>query len=815
MKLTNCISTIFITALSLHAADTLDYAVSWVGNSFSGPEGWVLHNVKDICVANDGTVFTNVFWDEAGGNQTEFKEGRFINYARWSHGWGKQGGDAVCANEKFLFFTQRWDNEGGHLHEKFGIKNFPPPGYHWWGVSRRNRSDIQTAVPFDGGRGGKEAPEGSFKVVLELPTDQNGTLGGVCASETELFVACPYDDSVRVYDTETMALKRTWPAHDPLDLCLDTAGNLWVIAGYDRNAVHSYTPEGVKREIEASLPEDAVAADICIDAGNRLYIGDGGSSNQVLIFDGLEGTPSLVDRFGKPGGIRADTRGKIGERKFNHIAGVGVDTSGNIYVASASNLTNTIIESYTAEGALNWRVLGLQFVDVPGIDPGDATHVYTMHNHYVLDYSRESGNEWKYEGHTIDREAFPDDPRLHIGGTNAWIRRIQGKRILLVTSMVSQAIHAYRFTPETMGEIALPAAMFSSKHITRDDNWPPHQPAEHEWMWCDNNGNGAFDDGEYQAGARKISSPHGGVIPDMDGNLWQTFKDTIRCLPMLGLDSHGNTMWDLDSACYFPFPDEFDLVRRMYYLPQSDVMILGGNRGDHKNQHWKPMGPVLACYDTFTSGSPSLRWDIVLPYETGSSGHTSHEPMSLAVAGDYLFVGYTRGLGEENLSQAFVKVYRLDNAECVGNLTHEDVLGKTGLLDCVESVAAHRRDNGEYVVLLEDDWKSKSVMYRWCPGGNCRETTSAGRSPENESPVLADAPATIGTKDKQLVVHVPRNSRMRATITLTDSRDRTRYRRSGNLTGHWLIPLKGIPRGVYFFKAHCNAVVTTGRIVLD
>jgi hypothetical protein len=100
--------------------------------------------------------------------------------------------------------------------------------------------------------------------------------------------------------------------------------------------------------------------------------------------------------------------------------------------------------------------------------------------------------------------------------------------------------------------------------------------------------------------------------------------------------------------------------------------------------------------------------------------------MSIDVAGEYVFVAYTRGLTAENLRDAFVKVYRLDNAAFVGNLTHESVLGKTGLLDLAESVSAHQRENGEYIVLLEDDAKGKTVMYRWCPTGDCSETGTAG-----------------------------------------------------------------------------------------
>ena len=93
--------------------------------------------------------------------------------------------------------------------------------------------------------------------------------------------------------------------------------------------------------------------------------------------------------------------------------------------------------------------------------------------------------------------------------------------------------------------------------------------------------------------------------------------------------------------------------------------------------------------------------------------HESAEPISFDVAGDYLFAAYTRGLKEEGIKYAFVKVYDLSNGSFVGNLVPERELGEVGLLDLVESVSAARRSDGEYVIFLEDDAKAKVVMFRW------------------------------------------------------------------------------------------------------
>jgi hypothetical protein len=76
---------------------------------------------------------------------------------------------------------------------------------------------------------------------------------------------------------------------------------------------------------------------------------------------------------------------------------------------------------------------------------------------------------------------------------------------------------------------------------------------------------------------------------------------------------------------------------------------------------------------------------------------------------------YTRGLKEENIKNAFVKVFRLTDGAEVGNLVPERVTGEIGLLDLEDSLRVQHLRDGSYVLFLEDDYKAKSVMMRWKP----------------------------------------------------------------------------------------------------
>jgi hypothetical protein len=156
-------------------------------------------------------------------------------------------------------------------------------------------------------------------------------------------------------------------------------------------------------------------------------------------------------------------------------------------------------------------------------------------------------------------------------------------------------------------------------------------------------------------------------------------------------------------------------VKRLRYLPESDVMYLGGTLPEHSNQHWKPMGPVLCRYDDWSKPARKLRWRVIAPYAKGSSGHESCEPMGFDIAGDYLFLPYTGASKAMGFSSGHIEIYRAADGRRVGFMEPPSEVGEIGLQDIRECLTARRRANGEYVILLEEDWKAKLLLYRWRP----------------------------------------------------------------------------------------------------
>lgn len=685
---------------------------SWIGNSYGGGKKWVQQDIAALRVMPDGTVFTNVEWDEAGGNAGEYRNGELVRYALHTHGWGVNGGTAVAANSRYLYLGTQVGNEGGGLKDP---ATWPEKGKQWFGISRRLRSDISQGAPFPGGKGGKgDTLKEAFLVIAEVPADSKGPLPGICADEKRLFVADPHASRLKVYAADTMQPLSEWPVEGTGPLAFDPKGQLWMLlraTGSAPAAMIKIDPEKgttTKLDFDSNLQPLA----FCFDSKGRLLVADD-SSQQIIIHEAPQDQLLESARFGKAGGIAADMPGSFADLKLNQVSAIACDAQDNLYVAHAaqSGGGGTVLESYRlADSVLNWRLFGLTFVDMADLD---GEHAYTKEERFRIDFSKPAGREAAYAAYTIDRRKYPQDPRLHIWSAGAWIRRIGGRPVLFVNDMNAEHLQVYRFAPETDGEVAIPSGFFAKKRVKTKQPWPPFQPESGAWIWRDRSGNGGFDADEFDRGEAKDLPAAQGWWVDRAGGVWlATEKNGLRYFPAKGLDPQGNPVWDFASMLAFPHPPEFKELKRLRYDVATDTLFLGGTGPDAVNQHWKPMGPLLARYDGWLRGGRRLSWQITLPYAKGSSGHESCEPMGFDVAGDFLFVAYTGPSKTHRVKTGRVEIIRTRDGTPVGHLEPGPEIGEVGLQDIRETISAQRRKDGEYVVMIEDDYKSKIVMYR-------------------------------------------------------------------------------------------------------
>jgi len=714
------VSWLVLGASSAVCASTpqLAYTTSWIGNSFGGGDKWVQQDIKGMIVTPDGTVYANVEWDEAGREVGVYKEGQPIAMAGHSHGWGYHGGRAIAVNSNYVFFAQSVENEGGNLKN---TNTWPPKGSDWFGVSRRLRSDIQKGAPFAGGKGGRgDTLKGCFLLVNEVPNKTEAGIRGLWADEHRLYLSDPYHDRVRVYDSETMVAMGSWPIERPDQMLMDDAQTLWIIQKNDAThpaQVLRFATNGTLLAQKITLARGIVPTALCMDTRGRLLVADNGPNQQVRVYANAEKQPASAGVFGENGGIYSGSPGAFGPLRFNSLAGVGCDAVGNIYVASSgsSGGGGTVLESYSPPGKLNWRLLSLEFVDMADVDPVSEGDVYTKEEHFGMDYSKPAGRQWTYQGYTLDRFRYPQDPRLHIWSAGAWVQRIRNRRFLFVNDMYSEVLQVYRFQASRLGEIAIPSGLLAKGRLQKKETgWPPYQPDRGEWIWRDSNGNGAFDAGEYVSHGGKDAPTLWGWSVDAQGNIWQASQSAgIREFTCEGLDKRGNPIYDFVAMASFPMPAPFTRLERVYYIPASDTLYLAGYTAEHPHHDamWKVLGRVICRYDNWSKGGRTARWQIVPDYL--ADGSWKGKPASMTVAGDYVFVVY--------VVDGRIEVFNARTGAAVGHMKPGPEVGgaspgeAVGWVDIPEGIKAFRRATGEYLVFVEEDWKSKILMYQWKP----------------------------------------------------------------------------------------------------
>jgi sugar lactone lactonase YvrE len=131
--------------------------------------------------------------------------------------------------------------------------------------------------------------------------------------------------------------------YDPQNLALDSAGNIYVSDGMG-DVIRMITPAGVVTTL-AGMPKTAGSADgtggaaqfndptgITVDASGNVYVADYGNNTIRKIAPG-----GVVTTLAGTAGVTGSAGGSGGSASFNGPAGVGADSSGNIYVADSGN----------------------------------------------------------------------------------------------------------------------------------------------------------------------------------------------------------------------------------------------------------------------------------------------------------------------------------------------------------------------------------------------------------------------------------------------------------------------------------------------
>jgi hypothetical protein len=706
------------------AQSKLNYATSWIGNSFGYGDGkWVQLDIQAITVGADGTIYTNAPWDESGSEIASYKNGDKTGIAGETHGWGNTGGDAIASNSTYLYAAMSIENQNGGLVGS----TYPPGGQTWFGITRRFLSTPTVGAPFAGGIANNGNPTmNSFALLNATPSTADGAIRGLAATNTALYVSNTYANQIVVLDANTMATLTSWSVPAPGKIAVDTDGTLWVIQNFNSAtaSVMHYSPTGGQLSAGLTLPAGAIPVDLAISPAGDLLVADNGPAQQILVYAAsTSGQRSLTTEIGTLDGMYHATVGQPARLKFNGITGIAVDQLGNLVVAQngfgpravGSTLTGqgVTLQSYNyANKTLTWTLYGLLFVDGGTLDPSAPTSVYSGAQRFNLDFSLAAGQEWSYGATTLNRFKYPDDPALHLPrGVRGepLIRMVNGQRLLFSLDQTSHYVGIYRFNAATDGETAIPSGLLTNIPLT--PGWPVGAPTYGEWMWRDTNGDGVVNASEI------TGNPSTGSLVG-DGSFWVddnaaiwlgTMWSGIRKMPMQGFDGNGNPIYQYAGATMYPMPAPFNRIARIVYIAATDTMYVAGYTAAAPYpdaSYWKQAGRVLVRYDNWSSGTPTQTWALNLPWI--SSTNPTQSTIGIAVAGNYVFMA--------EIAASQIDVYDNRTGQLVGTMTPGATVGNTsGWVDVFTGISATLRSNGEYVILVEDDARAKLLMYRWTP----------------------------------------------------------------------------------------------------
>jgi hypothetical protein len=668
----------------LFAVPVLNAVTSWLGNTFPAAQPasantWVPAHVpdyaNDMFVAADGTVFCNSGYDEGQANCPVYKLDPVTGKLMMIDAPGGGGGYAVTAN------STRW---------------FRTVGTYITGATY-------------GGAVGTD-------IATQLP---GSDIRGLAASDTEVYVADAATQTVYVLDAATLhTTLRSFPVNNPNKLALDQAGNLWVIenrnggAGVARVACYTSTGTFLGAITDLVLPT-ALAID---RATGQLIVSDDGPAQQLRYYDvSMPAHPTFVKTFGDYGGIYGGAvPGAVGPHRFNFAEGIGVDGAGRIYVANNGWARGLSIEAYASDGTLLSSVVGLSNIIDNAAYDASTDSIFGNDERYSLDWSAPPGQEATYAATVGNEILYPDDPRYHnLVNLAQGVRVVQGHRLLVETNLNASALSIYRQGP---GESWAPSALLDTDARYADSEaYPNAHPLmgsgfSISWLWRDANGNGAFDAGEYQ---EDPLSPGGTFIGaqqiwmDDAGNLWDitgSWAHALREFPLQGFDDAGNPIYTfstvVDSAA--PAPLAGNSLYRIQYDSTSDTMYLMGSTDSAQY--------VLVRYDHWSNTNQrSIHAGFPLTIPTGVNGVANNWPESWSVAGNYVFVGYSR--------QSYLEVYDVRNGSYVGEMQNSPSVGDASWVDAPGGINAFKRANNEYEIFKEEDFGNKVVWFRWTPPG--------------------------------------------------------------------------------------------------
>jgi hypothetical protein len=103
-------------------------------------------------------------------------------------------------------------------------------------------------------------------------------------------------------------------------------------------------------------------------------------------------------------------------------------------------------------------------------------------------------------------------------------------------------------------------------------------------------------------------------------------------------------------------------------------------------------------------------WRIVPIENPATTKHISHNMQAFDKAAKYLFVAN---------NSIYLDVFKARDGSFVTRMPKgPEIAGNSGILDIQQGVNAFQRDNGQYIIIVEDNYEQKNLIFRWRPSSD-------------------------------------------------------------------------------------------------
>jgi len=574
------------------------------------------------------------------------------------------------------------------------------------------------------------------------------------------------------------------PVGDSAPLIVSTAGD--TIFSDSIRALTKYG-DSIHNPAELVWIEDPTALGVSTDG--LLMVGSNGLDQNVrLVKIPKGGVPRFdtVRSLGVKGGVFAGPiPGLAGDRRFWGIRGLGMDSSGRVYVGNTGMPMQVgggtdirCFDHWDSAGRmanLVWKAQGLAFVNTADFDPdSNGTSVYKNATRFHMDWTQAPGKSWSLAAVTVDPFRHPNDPRLNHSLEETWTRRIGGKVFQFNSDMYGSHIVVTRFEPGS--EIGIPVAWFKTGdnglgEVNTEGIQPTWDPSgdnwKKRWMWVDRNGDGKFQADEFSV----IELPcyvASGVVVRQNGDI------VIGCGDFYTIPANGlvngipgwsaaaiqdedwtkimgrDSLWPTPLRLYSGWLTD-GKEYRMAEVPGQDAMLVAtGSMETYfhivvRVDHWSD--PAQRKVAWATAVEHKFPTDNSVHLDVNSD--TTFAPMSLIADRRFLYVNYLdkgpdtirwtyddfwyhRQLPQRGTVRGEITVWDMRNLRPdgtparVGTIVPDTNVGfQAGANDLWHTLNVTVQSDGTRLISAEEDGWGKILIHRWCPDGEtCSRTTS-------------------------------------------------------------------------------------------